>query len=520
MKKYLSLLLMVLMTIMSCQKFDDSEIWDKLNDHEARIAYLEEVCKNMNTSIVNLQAVVTALETNDYIVSASPLVTGDGYTIIFKSGKSIVIYNGKDGADGIDGEDGKDGADGKDGQDGVTPVISVRQDTDGYYYWTVDGEWLIVNGEKVKAAATDGKDGEDGENGENGTNGADGVTPKFKIEEDYWYVSYDNGQTWEKLGKATSNNGLNGVDGDTLFNRVYIEDGYVCFELNDDTQTIIRIPLMKDGALTITLEKEGTLLKAMTDEQIRTTTSLVIEGRVNVNDMRYIQILNSLQKLDLSKVVFVNDEYQYEIFELNPYKETLMNRTISEITLPKFSKITTIDFSYCLALRKIVATNENAMFEEPVSSPCLIEVEYAEGVTKPYKNGWASDFEQIDRITYPSTMKYIPLGLMAYTRDELVVNKASSSKQYNYYNATIATNILVCKAITPPVIEEKYTYDADEKRYWSESSHSSPKTYYYYKVIVPTDAILYVPSESVEAYRNAPIWDNFTNILPLESLEN
>lgn len=51
MKKYLSLLFMVMMAIVSCQKFDDSKIWDKLNDHETRIAYLEEVCKNMNTLV-------------------------------------------------------------------------------------------------------------------------------------------------------------------------------------------------------------------------------------------------------------------------------------------------------------------------------------------------------------------------------------------------------------------------------------------------------------------------------------
>ena len=164
MKKYLFLLIIGMVTIASCQKFDDSDIWDKLNDHEVRIAYLEEVCKNLNTSIVNLQTLVTALETNDYIISASPLVTGDGYTFLFRSGKSVVIYNGKDGQNGTDG---------------VTPLISVKQDTDGYYYWTVDGEWLLVDGKKVKAVATDGK------NGENGTNGTDGITPQFKIEEGY-----------------------------------------------------------------------------------------------------------------------------------------------------------------------------------------------------------------------------------------------------------------------------------------------------------------------------------------------
>ena len=229
MKKLLVIALMAFFTAVSCSKFDDSAIWDKLNDHESRIAYLEEVCKKMNTDIVNLQTIVTALETNDYIVNASPLATGDGYTFIFKSGKSVVIYNGKDGKDGTDGKDGIDG------KDGVTPTISVMKDVDGVYYWTVNGEWLLVNGQKVKASATDGKDGE---NGTNGTNGTDGVTPKFKIEEDYWYVSYDNGQSWEKLGKATGEdgqNGSNGIDGGSIFSKIEQDDEFVYFYLANGT---------------------------------------------------------------------------------------------------------------------------------------------------------------------------------------------------------------------------------------------------------------------------------------------
>ena len=114
----------------SCSEFDDSDIWDKLNDHEYRIAYLEEVCNKMNADIVNLQTIVTALETNDNIVNASPLQDGSGYVLIFKSGKSIIINHGKDG---VDGTNGKDGADGK---DGVTPNISVMKDVDGILWGT------------------------------------------------------------------------------------------------------------------------------------------------------------------------------------------------------------------------------------------------------------------------------------------------------------------------------------------------------------------------------------------------
>ena len=93
MKKIVAFSLLAIVAIVSCSKFDDSNIWKELEKHDNRISLLEELCRKLNTDVINLQAIVTALETNDYIVSASPLVTGDGYTLLFKSGKSIVIYN-------------------------------------------------------------------------------------------------------------------------------------------------------------------------------------------------------------------------------------------------------------------------------------------------------------------------------------------------------------------------------------------------------------------------------------------
>lgn len=47
-----------------------------------------------------------------------------------------------------------------------------------------------------------------------GLDGKDGITPQLQIEAGYWYVSYDNGETWEQLGKATGEDGEDGKDGD------------------------------------------------------------------------------------------------------------------------------------------------------------------------------------------------------------------------------------------------------------------------------------------------------------------
>ena len=231
----------------SCE-YDDSDLVNRMDNLENRIKKLEELCTQMNTNISSLQTIVNAIQKNDHISTIAP-ITKDGkeigYSIVFTSGKNITIYHG---------EDGKDGTNGQNGQDGHTPKIGVKQDSDGNYYWTIDGEWLTDdNGNKIKANGTDGKDGEngtngnDGQNGENGTdgkNGTDGITPQLKIENEYWYVSYDNGQTWKQLGKATGEDGTNGKDGqdgangkdgDSFFQSVTQDEDNVYFILADGT---------------------------------------------------------------------------------------------------------------------------------------------------------------------------------------------------------------------------------------------------------------------------------------------
>jgi len=345
-------LVLITMLALSCNKFDDSAIWNKLNDHEGRIAYLEEVCKTMNTNIVTLQTLVTALEANDYIINASPLVTGDGYTFTFKSGKSVVVY---DGVDGVDGTDGKDGVNGKDGD---TPVISVMKDVDGIYYWTVNNQWLLINGEKVRASAIDGKDGEngtDGTNGVNGANGKDGITPKFKIQDDYWYISYDNGNSWEKLGKASGSNGLNGDDGDSFFKGVSMSDGFVQFTLNDENATVIKVPYLMEDTLVFVSEKPGDVKTKLTNQQKRSVVHLIVKGAVDASDVRYIadQML-ALEILDMRETDLAGvPDYAFCKGELKYGKET-----IREVYLPESCLSIGSDAFYgCVNLRTVDAPN-------------------------------------------------------------------------------------------------------------------------------------------------------------------
>lgn len=244
----------------SC-KYDDSDLVERVDNLEGRLAKLEEQCKQINANINSLQIIVNALKEANHITSISNLVENGveiGYKIEFAKRDPIHIYHGKAGADGARGEDG------------YTPLIGVKKDKDGIYYWTLDGNWLTDNdGNKVRAQGLDGKDGyngkdgkdgedgkdgkdgkdgyngSDGKDGKDGYNGKNGVTPKLRIKDGNWEVSYNNGVSWETLGSATG-----GVVPCPI-KSVEVKGRYVFFTLNSKDE--IKVPLY--NAITIKFEE-------------------------------------------------------------------------------------------------------------------------------------------------------------------------------------------------------------------------------------------------------------------------
>ena len=216
-------------------KYDDSALRNDLNDLENRVAKLEELCKQMNTNISSLQKIVEALQDNLSISKVEQI--SDGYIIHFSDGSTATIKNGKNSED--------------------APIIGVKKDTDGIYYWTLDGEWLTdEKGNKVKAQGTDGKDGVDGEDG---TNGKDGITPQLKIENGRWMLSMDNGKTWTDIGQATGADGTDGEDGvdgkdgtNGIFKSVTEDNDNVYFTLEDDS--VITIPKSDNSKFAIAFD--------------------------------------------------------------------------------------------------------------------------------------------------------------------------------------------------------------------------------------------------------------------------
>ena len=194
--------------------YDDTAIWDSIRDHETRLAKLETLCAQINTNIASLYDIVGALQKNDYVTGTAPIVQNGkeiGYTITFASGKTVTIYHGNNGAAGSDGNTS------------ATPLIGLKKDTDGLYYWTLDGEWLLDDdGKKVCATVS-----------------PEVCTPELKIEDDKWYVSYDGGDTWEYLDKVVSGDPDGGVNGCSFFSDVKINDNSVVLTLSDGSQIVI-----------------------------------------------------------------------------------------------------------------------------------------------------------------------------------------------------------------------------------------------------------------------------------------
>lgn len=175
MKKILCLMA-ALVLLAGCTR----ELESRLSEVETRLAKVEDQVKELNNQVSLIQQLLSG---KYFIQSASELAEGSGYKLVLvdKDGGTIekMVLNGRDGKEG------------ERGQDGVSPTVSVKKDTDGNYYWTLNGEWLLVGGEKVRANGTDGKAG------------ADAPTTQFKVENGKWYVKIGEGE-WTYAGEAAT----------------------------------------------------------------------------------------------------------------------------------------------------------------------------------------------------------------------------------------------------------------------------------------------------------------------------
>ena len=323
MKKYANYVNKALWSILLCAGlvitgcYDDSAIQEQLGsvneqlkDYESRLEELERLTARQNTNIESLQTIVTALQDKDYVTNVAPITEGReilGYTIIFSKSGAVTIYNGKDG---------------------YVPVMGVKQkESDGQWYWTVDGEWLLdPNGDLVRASAIDGEDGEPG------TPGQPGVTPTLKIVDGYWCVSYDGGQTWERYAPATGEKGEQGDKGDSMFQEVTYDTNNVYITLADGSQ--LTVPRSKKylgenmvGPATIVLEKV-------------TATTATFTGTIDVSE----------SMLPFTQVaVYYSDEETFNIHNAYCEHATVFNEN-GNFTLTLDVLVGGVKYSYCVVV--------------------------------------------------------------------------------------------------------------------------------------------------------------------------
>ncbi len=233
MKKISLILLAAMAVFTSCRSLgidldlrdDNAALKERVDDLEERLETLEAICDEFNANISALRSIVEAMQDQDYITSISPVIVGGvevGYSISMNSGDVITLYHGTNS------------------NELTAPLIGVREHTDGKYYWTLDGEWLLDDsGNKVIAQGEPGTDGYEGE---------DGVTPELKIENDTWYVSYD-GFTWTELGSAVSEGAA------SIFSEITYDDDNVYIVLEDGTE--LTVPRVQ--TLGITFGTSGTI---------------------------------------------------------------------------------------------------------------------------------------------------------------------------------------------------------------------------------------------------------------------
>ena len=195
MKKLFLMIAGVSLLFTACE-FDPTDLNNRIDDLENRVKELEETVAALNQDIAGAQTLVNALQNNVYV---SKIVKGEnGYEVYFTNGEKIEIANGKAG---------------EAGKDGVTVTVMLDE-TDGQYYWAItkDGvsDFIVVDGKRLPVK------------------GEQGNTPKMRVvmegETGYWEVSYDNGESWERVllpdgTPVTTSGGAGG-----LFKEAYIDD--------------------------------------------------------------------------------------------------------------------------------------------------------------------------------------------------------------------------------------------------------------------------------------------------------
>lgn len=166
MKQSISLILCgAVMSVMTACGGDDTVVPPGSQDDDA--AQNVRIGHRLNLNLTSLPLIVNAIETKDYVASYNSRKAENNLTEyhfkLERSGSFSVVVGGDDASASL-------------------PAIGTRQDENGAYYWTANGEWLKGNdGKRIK------------------TNVTGQPLPTLKYDGGAWLVSTDRQSSWQMI---------------------------------------------------------------------------------------------------------------------------------------------------------------------------------------------------------------------------------------------------------------------------------------------------------------------------------
>ena len=216
-----------------CGKFVRDELITMQNEIDLLYGKVDEMNKGLET----LKSIVTAMGDNGYIVGVEEGVDDAGrqyYKLKFRTVKPDADWRGFEVTDDAYSILLYTGVDGRDGVDALPYVVSVKQDEeDGRWYWysTQDADWLrSESGDRFLV---------------------DGKTPQLKVEEGFWFLSWDGGNTWEDTGWKAK-----GEDAYEVFTKAEVFDDRVELTLASDGSVLV-LPRFLPVDVTLTIEGQN-----------------------------------------------------------------------------------------------------------------------------------------------------------------------------------------------------------------------------------------------------------------------
>lgn len=121
------------LVLAGCAKeYDDSALKNDVNSLKSQIEQIQNSIRSLNGQVTGLTETIEQWKKGGYVESIQELADKSGYTITFSGGKTVTLYHGTKG------------------ENGQAPTL--KADTDGTFYWAMDGEFILVDGKKVPAA--------------------------------------------------------------------------------------------------------------------------------------------------------------------------------------------------------------------------------------------------------------------------------------------------------------------------------------------------------------------------------